>query len=172
VREYLRRRSNNYYITKGDIAAFFRVSERKGAEILREMRRRGWVKRLKGSSWKHGHHEITMGGNALVAASAVPPINRAKAERLLADFLKRVVEVNARSELTHYVHEVQIFGSYLSKKAKDLGDLDLPLICACVRFRVAIRKSTSKSERINRSGSSVRGLSVGAMANSRSQYIE
>ena len=58
------------------------------------------------------------------AARFVPRINRAKAEKLLADFLQCVEEVNAHPDLPHWVTEVRVFGSYLND-SDNLGEIDL-----------------------------------------------
>jgi hypothetical protein len=151
VREYLRRSRRPIVVTKDGVARWFKVSDRKAAEILRELKARSWVERLEGKFGRQGYYELTMKGNAFTAASAIPPMTRDKAERLLADFLKRVEGVNARDELTHYVHEVHVFGSYLKKKAKDLGDRATSIsrsLCACVRSRAAIPATTLRYERM------------------------
>jgi hypothetical protein len=60
------------------------------------------------------------------AARFVPRINRAKAEKLLADFLQCVEEVNAHPDLPHWVTEVRVFGSYLND-SDNLGEIDLAI---------------------------------------------
>jgi len=65
-----------------------------------------------------------MRSNARRAARFVPRINRAKAEKLLADFLQSVEEVNAHPDLPHWVTEVRVFGSYLND-SDNLGEIDL-----------------------------------------------
>jgi len=59
-------------------------------------------------------------------ARFVPRINRAKAEKLLADFLQCVEEVNAHPDLLHWVTEVRVFGSYLNN-SDNLGEIDLAI---------------------------------------------
>src|SRR5262245_9388270 len=127
VRDYLRHFTGDpdHLFGKGHVADYFKVSERKAAQIIRELKARGWIEPAKGKYGKEGYCSITIEGNAFTAARAVPPINRAKAERLLAEFLKRVGEVNKREELSHYVREAWLFGSLLNKRAKDYGDIDI-----------------------------------------------
>ena len=60
------------------------------------------------------------------AARLVPRLNRAKADKLLADFLRSVEEVNAHPDLLHWVTEVRVFGSYLTN-SDDLGDIDIAI---------------------------------------------
>ena len=71
-------------------------------------------------------YQSTIKGNAMRAARIVPRINRAKAEKLLADFLQCVEEVNAHPDLLHWVTEVRVFGSYLTN-SDDLGEIDLAI---------------------------------------------
>src|SRR5262249_57566306 len=110
---------------KDHVARYFKVSDRKAAQIVGEFKARGWIEPVEGKFGRQGYFPCSMKGNAFVAARAIPPLSREKAERLLSEFLKRVEEVNKRDELSHYVRGGHIFGRYLNKKAKDLGDLDL-----------------------------------------------
>jgi hypothetical protein len=71
-------------------------------------------------------YQPTIKGNAMRASRFVPRINRAQAEKLLADFLQCVEEVNAHPDLLHWVTEVRVFGSYLTN-SDDLGEIDLAL---------------------------------------------
>ena len=60
------------------------------------------------------------------AARSVPRLNRAKADKLLTDFLRSVEEVNAHPDLLHWVTEVRVFGSYLTN-SDDLAEIDLAI---------------------------------------------
>ena len=71
-------------------------------------------------------YQLTSKGNAMRSARLVPNLNRAKADKLLADFLRSVEEVNARPDLLHWVTEVRVFGSYLTN-SDDLGEIDLAI---------------------------------------------
>src|SRR5262245_5077360 len=129
VRDYLRHFTGDpdHLFEKGHVAYYFKVPERRAAQIIRELKARGWIEPAKGKYGKEGYCSITMGGTAFTAARAVPPINRAKAERLLAECLKRIEDVNKRNELSHYVREAWLFGSLLNERAKDYGDIDIAL---------------------------------------------
>jgi len=129
VRDCLRpfRGSANHIFGKGYIAERLKISERKAGQITRELKARGWIDLVEDQKRYKGFYTLTMKGNAFTGARAITPINRAKAEKLLADFLKRVDMVNERDELVEYVHEVHVFGSYMNKKVKDLGDIDLAI---------------------------------------------
>lgn len=69
-------------------------------------------------------YRVTALGNRLAPQSLLPRLRRAKADRIVAEFLDRVAEVNASDEQIHYVAEVVAFGSYIGD-AGDLGDIDL-----------------------------------------------
>jgi hypothetical protein len=65
-------------------------------------------------------------GKAMRAARLVPRLNRAEAEKLLADFLRSVEEVNAHPDLLHWVTEVRVFGSYLTN-SDDLENIEIAI---------------------------------------------
>ena len=71
-------------------------------------------------------YQPTIKSNAMRAQQFVPRINRAKAEKLLADFLQCVEEVNAHPDLLHWVTEVRVFGSYLTS-SDEFGDIDIAI---------------------------------------------
>ena len=128
VRDYLRnfRGDPNHMFGKRSVAVRLKVSEREAVQVLRELKARGLIEPAEGKFGK-GYFVISMKGNAFTSALAIRPISRAKADKILADFLKRVADVNEMDELVEYVHEVRIFGSYLNEKNRDLGDLDIAI---------------------------------------------
>lgn len=67
----------------------------------------------------------TIKGNALINASARKPISRKTAEKIVAQFLGRVKDVN-NNDYAYYVTKVIIFGSYLSNSST-LGDVDFAI---------------------------------------------
>src|SRR6476659_10252479 len=71
-------------------------------------------------------YQPTSKGNAMRLARLAPRLNRAKADKLLADFLRSVEEVNTRPDLLHWVTEVRVFGSYLTN-SDDLREIDLAI---------------------------------------------
>lgn len=69
-------------------------------------------------------YELTIKGHALRMARARKPIKRETAERLVAQFLERVEQVNKDPDLLYWIDEVIAFGSYITE-APNLGDIDL-----------------------------------------------
>lgn len=90
--------------------------------IALELQELGYIE----TAYTPGYFELTIEGNALTNARAVPPLPRAKAEQMLAAFLERVRAINANPDLTHDVLVVHLFGSLLGE-GPNVGDLDLAI---------------------------------------------
>jgi predicted nucleotidyltransferase len=71
-------------------------------------------------------HALTPEGIRLCTKKFMPRINRAKADRLVAELLKRATEVNRRGDLTHHIASIHVFGSYLTD-SDTLGDIDITI---------------------------------------------
>jgi len=69
-------------------------------------------------------YEITSLGARLCAICLLKPIPRRRAEQLVAEFLKRVRDVNDRDDLQYLVRQVIAFGSYIAATV-DVADIDL-----------------------------------------------
>ena len=70
-------------------------------------------------------YDLLPPARSLGMARAVSPIKREKADRLLAEFLARVQEVNTSADFLWRVEKVVVFGSYLRPDVAELNDLDL-----------------------------------------------
>lgn len=70
----------------------------------------------------------TLRGSGLAGASFLKPINRAKAEALLAGVLDRAASYNADPDKPVWIEKVSLFGSLLDQTATDFGDIDLHVI--------------------------------------------
>jgi predicted nucleotidyltransferase len=84
----------------------------------------------------------TMRGNALAQASFGKPINRATAERHLAQVVERAATYNANANYLLSVKEILVFGSYLDPDMDRLGDLDLSV--------TAVRRETDGERHVDR----------------------
>ena len=69
--------------------------------------------------------QTTIAGAALVMASFLKPITRARAETLLEGVLTRAEAYNADKRKLFKIGRIQVFGSYLNPSVSHLGDLDL-----------------------------------------------
>jgi len=54
-------------------------------------------------------------------------ISRAKADKILNDFIERIKQLKEDTYYISYVTEARVFGSYLDDKAEDLGDIDIQI---------------------------------------------
>lgn len=110
----------------GSVAHDLDISYQRADAVIDELLSRGWLEPWKpnGRTVQPGFFSVTDAGRRLALFRAVPRVNREKADRLLAEFLKRCEEIDRRDELGWYVRQVRLFGSYLTT-AEDLGDIDL-----------------------------------------------
>lgn len=70
----------------------------------------------------------TLLGSGLAGASFLKPINRAKAEDLLAGVLDRAASYNADPDKPVWIEKISLFGSLLDQTATDFGDIDLHVV--------------------------------------------
>ena len=104
-----------------------KISVPKAAKLLKELVQLGYLE-LQPSNFPEEQgrwYELTPAGRSLALVRAVPPMKREKAEKLLAEFLERVREVNTNPDFLHKVDKVVVFGSFLRPEAAELNDLDV-----------------------------------------------
>jgi len=70
---------------------------------------------------------LTAKGHSLCLARSVPPLNKAKADKIFNDFMQRVEEINCNDYYLYKVEKVLLFGSYLDPTRKDFGDIDIAI---------------------------------------------
>jgi predicted nucleotidyltransferase len=105
-----------------------KVSERKAKAIVKALLTDKFVKEAERPKWARRErkrwYKTTAEGLSLSNATALPRMPRSKAEAMLADFLKRVQEVNSHAEYIYRVSTVIVSGSYV-RGENTLGDLDI-----------------------------------------------
>lgn len=110
------------------VARVLSVSAQRSGEIMIALEEEGFLKKHDGSLCHSLNGELvwelTTKGCALRIAKAGAPIKRSTADRLVAEFLVRVNQVNADAGYAYRIGRVVVFGSYLGDRA-DLGDIDL-----------------------------------------------
>jgi len=74
---------------------------------------------------KDSEYQLTEKGHRLCSARAVSPINRAKADKILSEFMQRVTEINTNDYFLYKVEKIILFGSYLNPENIDFGDIDI-----------------------------------------------
>jgi DNA-binding MarR family transcriptional regulator len=102
------------------------VSERKATQVTESLVKEGYIRREQNvkTSSAVPCYSVTDRGREFMLAKASKPIERARAEVLLSDFLNRVWQVNGDSRYRCSVTKALVFGSFL-KDAARLADIDL-----------------------------------------------
>lgn len=122
IRHLLRYGNNNDEIAINMATSLLNINETKAKRLFTILSEKSFVilKTIHGQQyWQN-----TVKGNAMALASAARPINRSTADRIFAEFMKRVKEVNNNSCFLYKVREIRLFGSYLAKVPK-INDIDI-----------------------------------------------
>ncbi len=113
-------KSANYgTFTREHLCDYLHLSGGVGDLLIKGLQERKFVEE------KEDDYSLTLHGAALSIARCVPPIHKEKADRLLADFMDRVREVNESDDYLYRVSGVWLFGSYIDDNATDYGDIDI-----------------------------------------------
>jgi hypothetical protein len=103
------------------------ISASRTRAVMKDLTAQGYL--TSGEIAGEVHWEVTIQGRALAMAKAGAPIKRRTADRLVAEFLQRVEQVNASKIYAYRVARVVAFGSYVTDRP-DLGDIDLAISLA------------------------------------------
>jgi len=135
VRNVLRRA--DFVFDENFVAERCKVSVRKAKEVLAELLSDGYIECSEGSRRLISHkvgkkgprhwcvdYKLTAKGVRLAQASAVSRMPRMRADRIVADFMERVQEVNANPEYMYRIPTVVVYGSYV-RGEPTLGDVDV-----------------------------------------------
>lgn len=112
------------YWTGASVIKILGIPRRKAKTLIDELNRREFIEAVKVGStfyWK-----ATLAGNALALATAAGAIRRETADRVFAEFLSRVEEVNNNPYYLYRIKTVILFGSYL-ESVGPVGDIDLAI---------------------------------------------
>lgn len=101
------------------------VSLQRADEILTELEQAGFVSRRSSSTDDGLTWEVELKGRRLAKAGAGPRYHRARAEKHLKMFQKRVLELRYRHEYLHKVRRAILFGSFLDEEQDRVSDVDL-----------------------------------------------
>lgn len=123
VRALLRRFNQDFWTVK-NAANVLKIPEEQARHLVYSLRRLGYVEVVR--QQRPGTWRNTMAGNALANATAVPPLSRTDADRLLKELLIRVGIVNDDPSWLYRIGKVVVFGSYLNGQ-EWVGDIDLAI---------------------------------------------
>jgi predicted nucleotidyltransferase len=128
IRKALRVANNRESFTHSLFIEECKVSDRKAREIVKTLLADNFLETTERPRWaRRGRvqwYKTTAQGLKLSNATGLQRMPRSKAEQMLADFLKRVDEVNAHTEYIYRVSTVIVSGSY-ARGENTLGDLDI-----------------------------------------------
>jgi hypothetical protein len=122
VRDFLRA-SQIAHISNEAVQAELALKPKAAHDFLNQLVVIGLIKEY----GRHNGHllfELTCHGQNFANASASKPIHRKTGERVLAEFMQRMEQVNATSEYLYRVDTAILFGSMLSD-VEHLGDVDV-----------------------------------------------
>lgn len=118
IRDLLKNDMINKEVIKWDL----KVDDKEAMLVISELVKLNYIEKI-GDKDDDGY-EITLEGNRLALAKAIPSINRNKADQLFTEFMQRVEIVNKDSYYLYKVSKVILFGSYLTGAAT-VNDIDL-----------------------------------------------
>lgn len=97
------------------------------------------------AEWDTREFELSRKGRQLAAANLLKRLDRAKADKEIADLIARANEINARDELIYFVRKIIVFGSYLTD-GSDFGDIDLVVTISPRRPGRIIKESQRRAD--------------------------
>jgi flagellar biosynthesis regulator FlaF len=128
VRDAMRRARHRDAFTHSLFVEECKVPEHKAREIIKALVSGNFVEVVERPGWadreRKRWYKATAEGVRLSNATGLRRMPRSKADAMLADFLKRVQEVNAHPEYIYRISTVIVSGSY-ARGESTLGDLDI-----------------------------------------------
>jgi predicted transcriptional regulator len=107
---------------------------------------------LENDGGDRNYYKTTAAGLRLSNVRLIKRIDRAKANKIIADMLQRADEINANQDMIYHIAAIDAFGSYITD-ANDLGDIDLTVILDFKKEKGDIvDANTARAEASGRSG--------------------
>jgi predicted nucleotidyltransferase len=121
ARELMRHARGRKTVQVEDVPMLLDLPAAEAAKVVARMASLGYLE-----VDRHGEIVPTVRGNALAQATALPPLRRQTATRMLSEFMNRVVEVRESPRFLYKIHQVILFGSHLQGSERP-NDIDLAL---------------------------------------------
>lgn len=102
------------------IMEYFELTKQSGTSLLNELLNLGYAEYVTSDKYK-----VTVKGNALAQVKFVKRMNKAKADKIFDEFMKRVAEINEDDNYIYRISKLYLFGSYLNPETDDYGDIDI-----------------------------------------------
>ena len=123
VRNLLRKMENRYW-GSCDIAEYFGIRTTAARVLIDRLVELALLKREENQSDGKPCHVWGENAGRLANAKLLKPIDRKKADELVAGLLQRIKQVNVDDYYLYVVDEVRLFGSYIDASRHDFGDVD------------------------------------------------
>lgn len=120
IRDLLR---NNRYISECIVSNGLKVTTQEAVKAIDELLKLRLIDKNQDETSCYTYL-ITLQGNSLGNAKAVPSLSRAKADVLFKEFMQRVLEVNKKPKYLYKVTRILVFGSYITD-AEFVNDIDI-----------------------------------------------
>ena len=114
---------NNDYLSEDIVSYKLKVNIEEAVKVLNELLKLGFIERNIDET-NSDTYPVTLQGNSLGNAKAIPSISRAKADALFDSFMQRVKEVNKNPQYLYKISRVDLFGSYITN-AETVNDIDI-----------------------------------------------
>lgn len=120
------------------------ISKRRAEQLAADLVADGY---LKDAGYRDGWLRATTLGQRIAIANGAPQIKRATADRLVADVVRRMHELQSHPVFTYRVAEAWVFGSYVTP-AERLSDIDLLVrfvgLTGDLKKDIALREARSR----------------------------
>lgn len=120
IRYFMRRYRTPESFSLQTIMEYFELTNLSGTCLLNELLNSGYAEQTNTNEYK-----VTVKGNALAQVKFVKRMNKAKADKIFNEFMKRVEDINGDKKYIYRVSKLLLFGSYLNPEADDYGDIDI-----------------------------------------------
>jgi predicted nucleotidyltransferase len=113
-------------ISRANIRKYFSLDIKSANCLIKELLKNNFIENTLDKKGEI-EYQLTTKGQGLCVARSVPPLNRAKADKLFNEFMQRVDDVNNNDYYLCKVEKVLLFGSYLNPDSVDFGDIDVAI---------------------------------------------
>jgi hypothetical protein len=134
IREMNRRDHNDYGWTVEELKNYLKISAIHAEWLCDTLQEHGILERTPqpDTRWhaRGMYYRVSDIGTRFTNASMLKRIDRTRVDKLLADLLERVKEINANNDLCYFVNEIRLFGSAVDAKAESFADVDICYVLA------------------------------------------
>lgn len=120
IRDLIR---NCDYLSEDIVCYKLKVNIEDAVKVIDELLKLGLIEKNKDEAYSDTY-PVTLQGNSLGNAKAIPSIQRAKADALFESFMLRVKELNKNPKYLYKISRIELFGSY-NTNTETVNDIDI-----------------------------------------------